>query len=149
MKTQIPIYRAKKIDSDGYIEGYLFKIWEVHYILWGTTNGNPIKTAVHSSTLAIHFPDMLDKNGVKIFASLSEDGKGGDILTHSHTSIIFSKNVNTTTTCVFNKSKIEIQRVRVGLEKETLDLYNFIDESFKNAAIIEVTGIYKGAEDEH
>ena len=31
------------------------------------------------STLAIHFPDMLDSQGNKIFASLSENGKGGDI----------------------------------------------------------------------
>lgn len=31
-------------------------------------------------TLAIHFPDMLDSQGNKIFASLSKDGKGGDIM---------------------------------------------------------------------
>ena len=72
----IPIYRAKKIDSDEYAVGYytynidngLGFIWEenIH--------------KVDITTLAIHFPDMLDSQGNKIFASLSEDGKGGDIL---------------------------------------------------------------------
>lgn len=73
----IPIYRAKKIDSDEYVEGLLgekrqsdgtFK----YYSMVG--NGYEIDP----STLAIHFPDMLDNEGNKIFASLSEDGKGGD-----------------------------------------------------------------------
>ena len=31
-------------------------------------------------TLSINFPNMLDSQGNKIFASLQEDGKGGDIL---------------------------------------------------------------------
>jgi len=35
---------------------------------------------IDPSTLSINFPDMLDLEGTKIFASLSEDGKGGDIL---------------------------------------------------------------------
>lgn len=35
---------------------------------------------IDPTTLAIHFPDMLDSQGNKIFASLNEDGKGGDIV---------------------------------------------------------------------
>jgi len=35
---------------------------------------------IDPTTLAIHFPDMLDNEGTKIFASLSKDGKGGDII---------------------------------------------------------------------
>lgn len=64
----IPIYRAKKIDSDEYVIGYytynkdngLGFIWEenVHKI--------------DITTLAIHFPDMTDSQGNKIFASLDE-----------------------------------------------------------------------------
>jgi hypothetical protein len=72
----IPIYRAKEIDSDEYVEGYLL-----------SSNGNEMIRdtfmnihIVSSSTIAIHFPDMLDSQGNKIFASLSEDGKGGDII---------------------------------------------------------------------
>ena len=72
----IPIYRAKKIDSDEFVEGFLL-----------SSNGNEIIRdsfmnihIVSSSTIAINFPDMLDSQGNKIFASLSEDGKGGDRL---------------------------------------------------------------------
>ena len=35
---------------------------------------------IDPTTLSIHFPDMLDSKGNKIFASLQEDGKGGDIM---------------------------------------------------------------------
>lgn len=35
---------------------------------------------IDNSTLAINFNDMLDSQGNKIFASLSENGKGGDII---------------------------------------------------------------------
>ena len=84
--SNIPIYRAKKIDSDEYVEGYL--------MLGMCSNGNGTSSSIHfniqdklfyireidTTTLAIHFPDMLDSQGNKIFASLSEDGKGGDIL---------------------------------------------------------------------
>ncbi|MCR8711310.1 hypothetical protein [Aliarcobacter butzleri] len=101
----IPIYRAKKIDSGEYVEGYYFHqewtgdypsedseereekirhfitgftthdIWddeEGHFKFMGIDEIDP-------TTLAINFPDMLDNEGNKIFASLSEDGKGGDI----------------------------------------------------------------------
>lgn len=88
----IPIYRAKKIDSDEYVVGDLIKKGKWFFIAIQDTidsnnaydlltfvdNGNIFE--IDSSTLAIHFPDMIDGQGNKIFASLSEDGKGGDIL---------------------------------------------------------------------
>lgn len=80
----IPIYRAKKIDSDVYITGYLYKNGDfvtVHNI------------RIDPPTLAIHFPDILDSQGNKIFASLSEDGKGGDIISSGDfkETVIFEK----------------------------------------------------------
>ena len=91
----LPIYRAKKIDSDEYVEGYYSKINETSYILLN----NPLVTCdisnqhvfnkkieINPSTLAISFSDMIDSEGNKIFASLSEDDKGGDIC-NIHTSI--------------------------------------------------------------
>ena len=74
----IPIFRAKKIDSNEYIIGYLkFDRKHNHYSI------NPIDDEntwhkIEENTLAIHFPDMLDSQGNKIFASLQENGKGGD-----------------------------------------------------------------------
>lgn len=99
----IPKYRAKKIDSDEYVEGYYTKTKDS--LIVGNTGKNwqhfidveelelDINTflsdskvsvtkrlyAVDPSTLAINFPDMLDSNNKPIFASLSESGKGGDI----------------------------------------------------------------------
>ena len=78
MISNIPIYRAKKIDSNDYIIGYLkFDRKHNHYSI------NPIDDEntwhkIKENTLSIHFPDMLDSQGNKIFASLQEDGKGGD-----------------------------------------------------------------------
>ena len=84
----IPIYRAKKIDSDEYVIGNLIEDEGVFYII-----KNPVVThfnglqqltgeceyldRVDPTILAINLPDMLDSKGNKIFASLSEDGKGG------------------------------------------------------------------------
>lgn len=85
----IPIYRAKKIDSEEYVEGYLEPSFDKNmcecWAIRTTTQRNPHYWGqdlyeIDPTTLAIHFPDMLDSEGNKIFASLSEDGKGGDRL---------------------------------------------------------------------
>ena len=80
----IPVYRAKKLDSDKYIQGYLLGMWGEYFISWGETNHVPNKVQIDPTTLAINFNDMLDCQGNKIFASLSEDGKGGDIIELEH-----------------------------------------------------------------
>lgn len=85
----IPIFRAKKIDSDEYVTGSYIKHTNpkqlideneptfIHKII---ESWNLINEEIDLTTLAIHFPDMLDSQGNKIFASLRGDGKGGDIL---------------------------------------------------------------------
>lgn len=82
----IPQYRAKKIDSDESVIGYLHRANNnPDLITIRTGNIKIIESVVidemfriDPSTLAIHFPDMIDSEGTKIFASLSEDGGGGD-----------------------------------------------------------------------
>ena len=74
----LPIYRAKDIDSDEYIVGYLSDD-SMGYFYIGRMEDYCPDTQIDPTTLAIHFPDMLDSQGNKIFASLQEDGKGGDI----------------------------------------------------------------------
>ena len=78
----IPIYRAKKINSDEYVEGYLKRCTDTGNILWIQTK-DWMDYQIDPSTLSIHFPDMVDSEGTRIFASLSKDGKGGDILRHA------------------------------------------------------------------
>lgn len=77
--TNIPIYRAKKIESYEYVEGYYTYEYSTkeHFIEISTSNNAKI---IDPTTLSIHFPDIIDNQGHKIFASLNEDGKGGDIV---------------------------------------------------------------------
>ncbi len=86
MLDNVPIFRAKKKDSDEYVEGFL-NIWEqggniYHSIMEFGVYPSPFNNIhiIDETTVAIHFPSMLGVNDVKIFASLQEDGKGGDIL---------------------------------------------------------------------
>jgi len=83
--TQIPIYRAKKIDSDEWVEGYLYfdkyifkKVSGVGACI-GIDRSDLPNYEIDPKTLSISFDNMLDKNKKRIFASLSEDGVGGDI----------------------------------------------------------------------
>ena len=104
----IPIYRAKKIGSDEYVEGFYIEdhgvasyIQESKYLNFIVSDrgekGMEVDTLfqIDPTTLAIHFSDMLDSNGNKIFASLQEDGKGGDIVTldDRNKTVIYDKKV--------------------------------------------------------
>ena len=85
---QIPIYRAKRKDNCEYIQGYF------NYGI-GTEFGTIIKipqigvVGIDPSTLAIHFPDMLDKNNNPIFASLSEDFLGSTFCSIDQLKLMF------------------------------------------------------------
>lgn len=62
-------------DGNKYIEGIGFKANNTLIVL---ENGDEF--SIKPNTRSINLDDMLDSQGNKIFASLSEDGKGGDIL---------------------------------------------------------------------
>ena len=98
LKTQIPLYRAKKIDSDEYVVGFLnaktYNLATTHHadLPHYTIEDDIGIWRIDPSTLSIHFPNMIandsdrllpnGKKDLRIFASLSEDGKGGDIVNH-------------------------------------------------------------------
>ncbi len=104
--SNMPVYRAKKIDSDEYVEGFYFNICyfkSKHYIkellnisgfvdgIQNTNNWDYRDVEIDPTTLAIHFEDMLDSEGTRIFASLSKDGKGGDELSfHSDLNLFYN-----------------------------------------------------------
>lgn len=79
--NNVPIYRAKIFDSDEYIIGFFHsRKWDgetrtEYYITYES-----LEWEIDPTTLSIHFPDMIDSQGNKIFASLQKDGKGGDII---------------------------------------------------------------------
>ena len=90
----ITIFRAKRIDSDKYVKGYyICNEYENKHYIFISDFFDLFKTQCDHTcvnledfiqvcplTLAISFPDMLDSQGNKIFASLGKNGKGGDIL---------------------------------------------------------------------
>ena len=83
--NNIPIFRAKKLNSDEYVIGFLLQDCFGFYIIQ-TDNALRCETLnqeaieIDHQTLSISFSDMLDSQRNKIFASLSENGKGGDII---------------------------------------------------------------------
>ena len=75
----IPIFRAKKLDSDEYVKGWYSSPILISGKLYVSITNTDGEFSIDTTTLSIHFPDMIDSQGNKIFASLQEDGKGGDI----------------------------------------------------------------------
>ena len=80
--SNIPIYRAKSNErKNTYVEGFLIGVDEDIGLCTIRTKDDYIGGEIcYLDTLSIHFPDMIDSQGNKIFASLQEDGKGGDIM---------------------------------------------------------------------
>ena len=95
MELNIPIFRAKKMDSDDYVEGIgIEDNTLIEYIFQRSSYSSEHiaeTSEIDLSTLSIHFPNILaedsdvyNSNGEKdlrLFASLEEFGKGGDIVT--------------------------------------------------------------------
>lgn len=80
VKFMIPIYRAKKIDSDEFAVGFLKNCTDTGLDIFWIQDKDFIDYRIDVDTLSINFPDILDSKGNEIFASLQEDGKGGDIM---------------------------------------------------------------------
>jgi len=72
---------------------------------------------IDPTTLAIHFPNMVDKKGNKIFASLNKDGKGGDIVYDeiSKDKEVFLFNKLTNSIVVVNIEDIANKEMYMGL----------------------------------
>ena len=74
----IPIYRGLKLGTENeYVEGQ-YLVYKGYPTIFDEYGLNGIE--IDKTTLSIHFSDILDSQGNKIFASLQEDGKGGDIM---------------------------------------------------------------------
>ncbi len=73
------LFRAKEKNSNNYVIGYeYYNHIEDEYYITHYVSGSNYK--IDRTTRSINIEDMLDSHRNKIFASLQEDGKGGDIM---------------------------------------------------------------------
>lgn len=56
------LFKAKRIDNEEWVQGYLYGIWEKRYILWGMTNDVPNMIEVDPTTIC-QCTGLKDKNG--------------------------------------------------------------------------------------
>ena len=75
----LPIYRAKKIDSDEYVMGWYSSPIIIEGKTYLSITNKDGEYRIDTTTLSIHFSDMLDSQGNEIFASLQKNGRGGDV----------------------------------------------------------------------
>lgn len=56
------LFKAKRVDSGEWMQGYLYGIWEKRYILWGMTNDIPNMIEIDPPTIC-QCTGLKDKNG--------------------------------------------------------------------------------------
>ena len=79
-ELNLPMYRGKSLKTNQYVEGYLKTCMDTGSDVFWIQTKEWVDYQIDPTTLSIFFPSMLDSQATKIFASLSKDGKGGDIL---------------------------------------------------------------------
>ena len=79
-QLDLPIYRGKSIKTKQYVEGYLKTCTDTGANIYWIQTKDWIDYQIDPRSLCISFQDMLDINGVRIFASLSTSYNVGDIM---------------------------------------------------------------------
>lgn len=77
-ELNLPIYRGKSLKTNQYVEGYLKTCTDTGSDVFWVQTKEWVDYQVDPTTLSISFKDMLSTTNTRIFASLSNLGKGGD-----------------------------------------------------------------------
>ncbi len=116
MKIDIPIYRAKRIDSGEYVIGHLIPLWGEYFISYGSVFGVPFRVKIDITTLAIKMPER------EFFMSIDvENGKGGDKISE-HQSLAWNGSMMNCSILVFNSSG---EREDYIIDLDNMDFDNF------------------------
>jgi hypothetical protein len=70
------MFIGKKVDSEDWVQGHLFRHWERDYILWGTINNTPHMIEVVSDTVG-QYTGFTDEFGDKVFQGHILEFDGG------------------------------------------------------------------------
>ena len=79
-QLDLPIYRGKSIKTKQYVEGYLKTCTDTGANIYWIQTKDWIDYQIDPRSLCISFQDMLDINGVRVFASLPTSYNVGDIM---------------------------------------------------------------------
>ena len=79
-QLDLPIYRGKSIKTKQYVEGYLKPCVDTGANIYWIQTKDWIDYQIDPRSLCVSFSDMLDINGVRIFASLPTSYNVGDIM---------------------------------------------------------------------
>lgn len=77
-ELNLPIYRGKSLKTNQYVEGYLKTCTDTGSDVFWIQTKEWVDYQIDPTTLSISFKDMLSTTNTRIFASLSNLGKGGD-----------------------------------------------------------------------
>lgn len=77
-QLELPLYRGKSIKTKQYVEGYLKTCTDTGANVYWIQTKEWVDYQVEPESLSISFKDMLSTTNTRIFASLSNLGKGGD-----------------------------------------------------------------------
>ena len=79
-QLDLPIYRGKSIKTKQYVEGYLKPCVDTGANIYWIQTKDWIDYQIDPMSLCISMSDMLDINGVRVFASLPTSYNVGDIM---------------------------------------------------------------------
>lgn len=103
-----PIYRARIIGSNRWVEGYLTQteMYSKKYVIQPhKEEGETSEYRIDMDSLSIHLPNMIDNKGNKVFASFDPRGRGGDLILYRNKHVLKT---------VLVESRVELHNTKTG-----------------------------------